>query len=95
MDVRDVGLRDETGRHIMSYARERDLCLTTADDDFVQTRSYPPSARCRIVVLRIRRNSTARSILDLFSAFLQKADVISAIPGKLAIVERVRLRVRS
>jgi len=95
VDGRDVGLRGATDRRIISYAKERNLCLTTGDYDFADMRSYPPSAHCGIVVLRIRRDSTARSILDLLNAFLQKLDVISPIAGKLAIVEPGRLRVGS
>ena len=95
VDVRDVGLRGETDRQIISYAREQDLCLITGDYDFADTRSYPPSEHCGIVVLRIRRGSTARSILALLEAFLQKGDLVSAIAGKLAIAEPGRLRIRS
>ena len=95
VDARDVGLRGETDRQIISYAKERNLCLTTGDFDSADTRSYRPSGHCGIVVLRIRRDSTVRSILDLLQAFLQKADVVSAIAGKFAIVEPGRLRVRS
>ena len=95
MDVRDVGLRGVTDRQVISCARERNLCLVTGDQGFADIRNYPPSERSGIVALHICRDSTASAILDLLKAFLQQAELVSTIGGKLAIVEPGRLRIRT
>lgn len=93
-DVRDIGLRGARDAQIISYARERNLCLITGDYDFSDTRNYPPSRYAGIVVLRIRRDSTATSILEMLEAFFQQTELISELFGKLAILEPGRVRIR-
>lgn len=93
-DVRDIGLRGAKDSKIASYAQNESLCLITGDFDFSDIRNYPPREYAGIVVLSIPKNATASTILNLLEGFLQKGEIVSKIPGKLAIVEPGRVRIR-
>lgn len=95
VDVRDIGLRGAKDRQIAAYARSKSLCLVTGDFDFANIRNYPPKEYAGLVVLRLPRNATAFFILNLLESFLQQEDLVGQIPGRLAIVEPSRVRIRT
>ncbi len=94
-DVRDIGLGDAKDYDIAAYAQIHQLCLLTGDFDFADIRNYPPHLYAGIVVLTIPRNATATFILQLVDIFLQQTAVLARLPGRLAIVEPGRVRMRS
>ena len=95
VDVRDIGLREAKDPQIASYAQKGGLCLVTGDFDFSDIRNYPPGEYAGLVVLKLPRMATASSILNLLESFLQQKDLVAQIPGKLAIVEPGRIRIRT
>jgi predicted nuclease of predicted toxin-antitoxin system len=95
VDVRDIGLRGAKDRQIADHARNKGLCLVTGDFDFSNVRNYPPKEYAGLVVLKLPRNATASFILNLLEGFLRKDDLIVQMPGKLAIVEPGRVRIRT
>jgi len=95
VDVRDIGLRGAKDSHIASYAQSEGLCLITGDFDFSDIRNYPPGEYAGLVVLKLPRTATASFILNLVEGFLQREVVVAQIPGKLAIVEPGRVRIRT
>ena len=71
------------------------MCLVTRDSDFSDIRSYPPREYAGLVVLKLPGTATASFILSLLESFLQQEDILSKLPGKLAIVEPGRVRTRT
>jgi predicted nuclease of predicted toxin-antitoxin system len=98
VDIRNVGLRGAKDSEIAYYARSRKRCLVTGDTDFSNIRNYPPAEYHGIVVLRLPRDATADWILGLLRRFLNQnlnqKKLIAELPGKLAIVEAGRIRIR-
>lgn len=94
IDVRDIDLRGAKDSQIASYAQSKDLCLVTGDFDFSDIRNYPPAQYAGLIVLGIPRDATALFILNLLEGFLKKDKLVSELPGKLAIVEPGRIRIR-
>ena len=94
-DVRDIGLGDAKDHEIAVYAQAHKLCLLTGDFDFADIRNSPPHSYAGIVVLTIPRNATVAFILHLVEIFLQQTEVLTRLPGRLAIVEPGRVRMRS
>jgi predicted nuclease of predicted toxin-antitoxin system len=95
LDVRDLSLRGAKDQQIAAYAQSHQLTLVTGDFDFADIRNYPPKDFAGLVVLRLPRNATAGFILKLMDEFLQQSQVIARLPGRLAIVEPGRVRLRS
>ncbi len=93
-DVREIGMRGAKDLQIARYAQNKGLCLVTGDFDFSDIRNYPPGQYAGIVVLCIPRDATANFILNLLEGFLEQDKLISELPGKLAIVEPGRVRIR-
>ena len=96
IDVRDIGFRDAKDSEIARYAQAEGLCLITGDFDFSDIRNYPPNRFAGIVVLSLPRTANSGYINRLVDGFLAQDELIASLPGKLAIVEpgRVRLRER-
>jgi predicted nuclease of predicted toxin-antitoxin system len=94
LDVRDIGLKDAPDSRIARCAQENSLCLVTGDYDFSDLRLYPPADYHGIVVLAIPALTTSRYILQLVAQFLEQRAVLDQLPGKLAIVEAGRIRLR-
>ncbi len=92
--VRNVGLRGASDARVASYARENGLCLVTADTGFADIRSYPPGEYKGIIVLRLPSKATSTTILELLKSALAQEDIISKLPGSLAIIESGRVRIR-
>ncbi|HUT59653.1 MAG TPA: DUF5615 family PIN-like protein [Phycisphaerae bacterium] len=93
-DVRDIGLGSADDRTVAGHARTKHLCLLTGDCGFADVRTYPPRDYSGIIVLRVPRNATADTILDLIEMLLREAELLARLPGRLAIVEPGRVRVR-
>lgn len=94
IDVRDIGLRGAKDHQIAAYAQSEGLCLLTGDFDFSDIRNYPPGEYSGFVVLKLPGTATASFILDLLESFLRQEDLVGQMPGKLAIVEPGRVRIR-
>ncbi|MCH8011094.1 MAG: hypothetical protein IIA61_03960 [Candidatus Marinimicrobia bacterium] len=67
----------------------------TGDFDFSDIRNYPPGDYAGLVILKLPRIATASFILNLLESFLQQGDLVAQMPGKLAIVELGRARIRT
>jgi predicted nuclease of predicted toxin-antitoxin system len=94
IDVRDLGPSVAKDPQIARYAQAEALCLITGDHGFADIRLYPPGQYAGIVVLNLPRTATATYINRLLDSFLQHKDLIAQLPGKLAIVEAGRVRLR-
>ena len=94
IDARDVGLRSAKDPVLGRFALERNACFLTGDFGFADIRNYPPATYHGIVVLELPRNATAAFILRLIQEFLTHPEVLARLPGKLAIVEAGRIRLR-
>jgi predicted nuclease of predicted toxin-antitoxin system len=80
---------------VAALAQSKGLCLVTGDFDFSNIRNYPPGKYAGIVVLRLPRTAIASYILTLFESFLRQEELVAQLPGKLAIVEPGRIRIRT
>jgi predicted nuclease of predicted toxin-antitoxin system len=80
-DTRDIGMRRALDATIAQHAQQEGLCLLTGDFDFSDIRTYPPAV-------------TSLYITQLLESFLQQSDLVERLPGKLAIVEAGRVRLR-
>ncbi|MCS7336894.1 MAG: DUF5615 family PIN-like protein [Verrucomicrobiae bacterium] len=94
IDARDVGLPAATDRAIASFAQKHNACLLTGDFGFADVRNYPPEAYPGLVVLELPRNASATFILRLLENFLRQSDIVERLPGRLAIIEPGRVRLR-
>jgi predicted nuclease of predicted toxin-antitoxin system len=95
IDVRDVGLKGSKDSEVAAYAQKEGLALLTGDFDFSDIRKYPPGQYKGLVVLKVPGMATASYILNLLESFLKQREVLDQIPGKLAIIEMGRARLRS
>ncbi|MGA2059187.1 MAG: DUF5615 family PIN-like protein [Thermoguttaceae bacterium] len=93
-DVRDLGLGSAPDKDIATYAKINGLCLITGDFDFADIRDYPPENYAGLVVLGLPEKTNREFILRLIVAFLKHPEIISKLPGHLAIVEPGRIRLR-
>lgn len=94
VDVRDIGMGAAPDHEIAAYARAHGLCLITGDFDSSNIRVYPPEDYRGLVVLRLPGKANRDVILRLVESFLRQSDVLAQLPGRLAIVERGRVRMR-
>ena len=94
-DVRDIGLRGAKDHQIAAHAQSEGLCLVTGDFDFSDIRNYPPGEYAGLVILKLPRTATASFILALLESFLQQENLVAQMPGKLAIVEAGRVKIRT
>ncbi len=93
-DVRDVGLGASPDDHVAAYARSHGLCLLTGDFGFADIRDYPPENYAGLVVFVFPKNANRAVILHLVEAFLRNSEIVSQLPGRLAIAEPGRVRLR-
>lgn len=92
--VRDLGLHAAPDAQIAAYARLSRAIILSRDLDFADVRSYPPADYFGIVVLRLPEDSTASQILVVLESFLRQLTIVEQLPGRLAIVEVDRFRIR-
>ena len=95
VDVRVIGFRGSKDRDVATLAQRKGLCLVTGDFDFSDVRNYPPGKYAGIVVLRLPRTATASYIVNLLESFLRQEELVAQMPGKLAVVEPGRIRIRT
>jgi predicted nuclease of predicted toxin-antitoxin system len=88
----EAGLHAAPDREIAKRARQRQAVIVTRDLNFSDIRWYPPESYAGIVVLRLPDGSTAIEILRILERFLAAAELLAALPKRLAIVERDRVR---
>ena len=94
VDARDVGLRHAEDSQIASYAKANDLCILTGDWGFSDIRRYPPQDYAGIVVIGLPGGATGAQLLGTLRALLDCPDLIALLPGRLAVVEKARVRLR-
>jgi hypothetical protein len=94
VDVRDIGLGAAPDQDIAAHAQAHRFCLLTRDYDFADIRNYPPDQYAGIVVVELPATATPPVINQLIADFLQLPAVLSQLPGRLAIVEPGRVRLR-
>ena len=93
-DVRDIGLGGADDATIADHARQNRLCIVTADWGFSDIRVYPPQQYAGIVVLGLPVHATGADTLDVLRVLLERSDLIDLLPGRLAVVEKNRVRLR-
>src|SRR4051794_6323158 len=87
VDVRDIGLGTADDAQIAAHAKTNQHILVSADLDFSNIALYPPEDYAGIVVIRAPVRATSQIVVGLFAQFLDEKDVVSNMPGRLAIVE--------
>lgn len=80
---------------IAARAQTQQVALISADFDFADIRIYPPAAYLGLVVIDRPEDATITQVLELIERLLNEPDIISALPGKLVIVDHRRIRVRA
>jgi len=93
-DVRDIGLGSAADQVIAAYAQAQQLVILSRDFDFGDIRNYPPDQYAGIVVINLPSFATMSMILKLVDGFLQQTQTLNDLPGRLAIVEPGRIRLR-
>ncbi|MFH0914702.1 MAG: hypothetical protein V1849_05405, partial [Chloroflexota bacterium] len=68
--------------------------LLSGDMGFADIRNYPPGKYSGVVVLRLPAKATSSTILTLLESLLVQTEIVNQLKGKLAIVERGRVRIR-
>jgi predicted nuclease of predicted toxin-antitoxin system len=93
-DVRDVLPPGADDSIVAAYAQTHHLALVTRDFDFSDIRNYPPASYSGLVVLEVPDDATAPQINQTLQSFATNSDLLSRLPGRLAIVESWRVRFR-
>jgi predicted nuclease of predicted toxin-antitoxin system len=93
-DVRDLGMAAADDSLIAAYAQSHQLCLVSRDFDFADIRNYPPENFFGVIVLDYPNNTTALEIGAHVNSFLRVPGILAQLPGRLAIVEPGRYRLR-
>jgi predicted nuclease of predicted toxin-antitoxin system len=94
IDVRDIGMGGALDPDIAAYAQNRQLALVSRDYDFADVRAYPPDQYAGIIVIELPNTATVPTILNFVDYLLQQHAVLNDLPGRLAIVEPGRIRLR-
>src|ERR1700688_1649706 len=93
-DIRDTPLRGAKDWQIAAHVKKEGYCLVTGDYDFADIRSYPPKEYAGIAIINAGKDATTEMICNLTSEFVSQSQIIKRLPGKLAIVEPGRVRLR-
>ena len=93
-DVRDVGLRTAADRDIAEFARTRDFAILSADHDFGNIQEFPPADYAGIVVIEPPVSASCAIIVSIVERFIQRLDIVAQLPGRLAVVDSSRIRLR-
>src|SRR5438270_560500 len=94
VDVRDVGMGSADDPNVSSLADREQRALLTGDFGFADIRNYPPADHPGIAVICVDPLDRRDQILDLIRSFLTQQDLVAQLPGRLAIVEKGRVRFR-
>ena len=92
--ARDIGLASAPDEAIFARARDSGAAIVTRDLDFADIRLYPPEQYAGIVVIRVSDDLQAAEIVRVAISFFQTSTFIDNLPGRLAIVEPDRVRIR-
>ncbi len=92
IDVRDVALKAD--HDIGVRAKTEHLCLLTGDFGFADIRRYPPHEYSGLAVFEIPEHARRPQILELVRSLLEQPDIVAKLPGRLAIIEPGRIRLR-
>ncbi len=92
--ARDVGLGTAPDRDIAAHAQKMVAAIVTRDLDFADVRQYPPEHYPGIVVLRLPDDATTPDIVSVAERFLREQRFVSQLSGRLAVVDRDRVRFR-
>ena len=95
LDVRDVGPSLALDADIAAYAQAERYCIVTGDLGFADIRVYPPAHYAGIIVLSLPRNASSAYINGLMAGVLAQDELLRQLPGKLAMVEAGRVRLRA
>jgi predicted nuclease of predicted toxin-antitoxin system len=93
-DVRDIGMGRAKDPEIARYAKDNRLCLVTGDWGFADVRVYPPADYHGIVVVGVPDAASPADILAVLKTLLEQPTIVALLPGRLAIVERHKIRLR-
>ena len=93
-DVRDLGAAPATDPQVAQIAQGSGRALITGDFDFADIRIYPPEKYHGIAVIERPENATVAQVLQMVSRLLSDPRILGALPGRLAIVDRYRIRLR-
>jgi predicted nuclease of predicted toxin-antitoxin system len=94
IDVRDIGLGRAKDDEIARYAQSNGFCLITGDWGFSDIRHYSPQQHAGIVVVGVSDGATPPQIMAVIRSLLERDDLVVKLPGRLAIVEKGRVRLR-
>jgi predicted nuclease of predicted toxin-antitoxin system len=89
-----LALRHAEDSEIASFAKTNDLCIVTGDWGFSDIRFFRPQDYAGIVVIGLPARATAAQLLEVLRVLLDRPDLIALLPGRLAIVEKARVRLR-
>jgi predicted nuclease of predicted toxin-antitoxin system len=92
--ARDIGLAAASDHEIAARAEATGPALPTRDLDFADVRRYPPDLYRGIIVLRLPDGMIAKDIARVAERFLLDSTFVENLAGRLAIVERDRVRFR-
>ncbi|MBS0591583.1 MAG: DUF5615 family PIN-like protein [Proteobacteria bacterium] len=92
--ARDIGLGTAPDEQIAQLARAHAAVLVTRDLDFADVRRYPPGRHFGLLVLRLPDTATAMQIAGVLDRFLKSPRLVAHLPGRLAVVDPVRVRFR-
>ncbi len=92
--ARDIGLGAAPDSDIAARAQATGAALLTRDVDFADIRRYPPALYAGIAVLRLPDGAIASDVVQVTDRFLRERELVSQLPGRLAIIGQDRVRFR-
>jgi hypothetical protein len=93
-DVRDTGMGTASDQQIAAHAQSSQLILITKDKDFGNVLDYPPDQYHGIAVVDPSAHAGRAAVLGLVEQLLRQKDVVDNLPGRLAIIQPGRIRLR-
>jgi predicted nuclease of predicted toxin-antitoxin system len=93
IDIRDIGMRRAVDPEIALHALTNRLCLISEDWGFADIRIYPPARYHGIVLIETTDSGIDEKIAALRN-LLERADIVAALPDRLAIVTPTKIRLR-
>lgn len=94
VDARELGMAAAPDSDIAAHARAAGMCLLSRDFDFADMRIYPPELYAGIVVFELPNEAGRERVLSLVRGFVRQKAILDRLPGRLAIVEAHRTRLR-
>ncbi len=93
-DVRDVGLGAADDGTIAEHARQAGMCLISRDGGFGDIRAYPPRDYSGIVIVDAPYRAGRQLLVDLVERLVRIPGLAEELPGRLAVADLVRVRIR-